>query len=43
MLARGFALVLDEQGQPVKSAAAVLAQQPYDVRFADGQARVTGV
>ena len=43
VLARGFALVLDAQGQPVKSAAAVLAQQPYDVRFADGQARVTGV
>ena len=43
VLARGFALVLDASGQPVKSAQAVVADTAYTLRFADGQARVKGV
>jgi exodeoxyribonuclease VII large subunit len=38
VLARGFALVLDPDGRPVRSAAAVAAGTRYDVRFADGHA-----
>ncbi len=36
VLARGFALVLDPDGRPVRSAATVAAGLRYDVRFADG-------
>ena len=43
VLARGFALVLDTDGQPVKSAQSVIGDTPYRLRFADGDARVKGL
>ena len=43
VLARGFALVLDADGQPVKSARSVVGDTPYKLRFADGDARVKGL
>ena len=43
VLARGFALVLDAGGQPVKSAQSIAAETPYSLRFADGEARVKGL
>ena len=43
VLARGFALVLDAGGQPVKSAHSIAAETPYSLRFADGEARVKGL
>ena len=43
VLARGFALVLDADAQPVKSAQGVLSERIYHLRFADGEAEVKGV
>jgi exodeoxyribonuclease VII large subunit len=37
VLQRGFALVRDAAGQPVRSAAAVAANDPLDIEFADGR------
>jgi exodeoxyribonuclease VII large subunit len=44
VLARGFALVRDAAGDPVRSALAVAAGDPLDIELADGRigARVTG-
>jgi exodeoxyribonuclease VII large subunit len=42
ILGRGFALVLDEAGHPVKSAQGVRTGSVYTVQFADGQTKVTG-
>jgi exodeoxyribonuclease VII large subunit len=41
VLARGFALVTDEAGQLVRSAAAIAPAQPLSLEFADGQVGVT--
>lgn len=43
VLARGFALVLDDSGAPVKSAQGVAQERAYELRFADGNARVKGL
>lgn len=43
VLARGFALVLDEGGAPIKSAQGIGAGSAYQLRFADGEARVKGL
>ena len=43
VLARGFALVLDVDGRPVKSAQGIMTASEYQLRFADGDARVKGV
>jgi exodeoxyribonuclease VII large subunit len=37
VLARGFALVRDREGRPLRSAAAVTAGLPLDIEFADGR------
>ena len=37
VLARGFALVRDDEGQPLRSAAAVTAGMALDIEFADGR------
>jgi exodeoxyribonuclease VII large subunit len=42
VLARGYALVLDEAGHPLNSASAIQPGQDYRLRFADGEAGVTG-
>jgi exodeoxyribonuclease VII large subunit len=39
VLARGFALVRDPSGRPIRSAAAVKASAPLDVEFSDGHVR----
>jgi len=36
-LARGFALVRDRAGRPLRTAAAVAAGMPIDIEFADGR------
>ena len=41
VLARGFALVTDEAGQLVRSAASIAPAQPLSLEFADGQVAVT--
>jgi exodeoxyribonuclease VII large subunit len=41
VLERGFALVRDADGQPVRRAEAVKAGQHLDIEFADGRARAT--
>ena len=35
--ARGFALVRDKEGAPLRSAAAIGAEQPMRIEFADGE------
>lgn len=42
VLKRGFALVRDAEGLPLRSADAVLDGQPLVIEFADGKADVTG-
>jgi exodeoxyribonuclease VII large subunit len=42
VLKRGFALVRDSEGQPLRSADAVADGQVLVLEFADGQADVTG-
>ncbi|MEX2128298.1 MAG: exodeoxyribonuclease VII large subunit [Xanthobacteraceae bacterium] len=37
VLARGFALVRDAAGEPIRSAAAVAVNDPLDIEFADGR------
>ena len=37
VLARGFALVRDAEGEPVRSAAAVAMNDPLEIEFADGR------
>jgi exodeoxyribonuclease VII large subunit len=37
VLARGFALVRDATGQPLRTAAAVVAGMPVEIEFADGR------
>lgn len=37
VLERGFALVRDEAGHPIRSAASVAANDPLDIEFADGR------
>jgi len=43
-LARGYALVLDEKGKPIRRAAAVKLREKVSIRLADGtfHARVEG-
>jgi exodeoxyribonuclease VII large subunit len=41
VLARGFALVLDPEGRPIRNASAIAPGVRYDVRFADGHAAMT--
>jgi exodeoxyribonuclease VII large subunit len=41
VLERGFALVRDVEGNPLRRAAAVQAGQGLDIEFADGRARAT--
>ena len=41
VLARGFALVRDNAGQPVRAASAVVPGMALEMEFADGRARVT--
>ena len=41
VLARGYALVRDEQGHPIRSAAAVEGGQPVSIEFADGRVGAT--
>lgn len=40
VLARGYALVLDDAGQPVRARAGVTPGMPLDVVFTDGAVRV---
>lgn len=42
-LARGFALVRDENGKPVKSAKAIKQGVVYSAQFADGQADIVAI
>jgi exodeoxyribonuclease VII large subunit len=37
VLARGFALVRDAAGVPLRSASAIAANDPLDIEFADGR------
>ena len=37
VLARGFALVRDAKGRPLRTAAAITAGMPLDIEFADGR------
>jgi exodeoxyribonuclease VII large subunit len=39
VLARGFALVRDQEGQPLRAAAAVTPGRHLDIEFADGHVR----
>jgi exodeoxyribonuclease VII large subunit len=41
VLARGFALVRSERGEPVRKAAAVLPAMRLDIEFADGRVGAT--
>jgi exodeoxyribonuclease VII large subunit len=43
VLRRGFALVRDDAGRTVRSAAAVTTRQRLDVEFADGHIRAEAV
>ena len=41
VLARGFALVRDLDGRPLRNAAAISPAQPLDIEFSDGRVRAT--